>query len=241
MSDFDFEEVFGDDYLHFYERLLSDEVSDRQSALIAKLLDLRPGARVLDCPCGYGRIASRLAALGVEVVGVDAATHFLELARQEKTGVDYRLGDMRELDFEGEFDAVVNVFTSFGYYDDATDKDVLVRFRRALKPGGRLLIEHQSAYRMLGILAAASQHATAHGDDLLVDFPSYDALSGRVRTERFSVRDGKVRRYRFTTRLFTVAELASWLREAGFSEVTAFDQDGRPFSVDARRMVVVAS
>lgn len=242
-SRFDFEQVFGDDYMHFYEGILTPEISDRQAALIATLLDLQPGLRILDCPCGFGRISSRLADRGADVVGIDVTPHFLEIARREKSGVDYRLGDMRELDFEAEFDAIVNVFSSFGYFDDATDKDVLKRFRRALKPGGRLLLELQAAHRMLNLLAATGGHSynvTERGDDFLIDRWSFDALGGRTNTERTSVRDGKVRRYAFSMRLLTVSELAEWLKEAGFQKIDAYDQDGEPFGIAARRMVVVA-
>jgi hypothetical protein len=62
-----------------------------------------------------------------------------------------------------------------------------------------------------------------------------------LNTQRTSVRDGRVHRYRFSTRLFTPAELGEWLRAAGFDSVAAFDQDGNPFSLAARRMYVVAS
>jgi SAM-dependent methyltransferase len=55
---FDFEQVFGDDYLHFSAVQLTDERADREADLIARLLELAPGTRVLDIPCGHGRVAS---------------------------------------------------------------------------------------------------------------------------------------------------------------------------------------
>lgn len=243
-NEFDFDQVFGDDYLYFYASVLTDEVSDRQATVIAKLLDLQPGQRVLDCPCGRGRIANRLADRGAKVTGIDVTPHFLEVARQSKSGVDYRLGDMRELDFEAGFDAVINVFTSFGYFDDAVNKDVLRRFRRALKPGGKLLIEHQNAHRMVGLITAAggsSDHFQRQGDDFLVDRTTYDAARGCTTTERTSIRGGRVRSYRFFTRLFTPSELTGWLTDAGFVRVDVYDQEGNLFSPTARRMTVVAS
>jgi cyclopropane fatty-acyl-phospholipid synthase-like methyltransferase len=62
-------EIFGEDYLHFYAPLLTDERTDREVELILRLLALPVGARLLDCPCGHGRIANRLAARGLEVTG----------------------------------------------------------------------------------------------------------------------------------------------------------------------------
>jgi len=244
VNDFDFDSVFGEDYLHFYEEILTDEVSDRQVETIAKLVAIGPGVRVLDCPCGHGRIAGRLAARGAEVVGVDSSPQFLEVARKSGPKVDYRLGDMRELDFEAEFDVVVNVFTSFGYYDDDTDLAVLAGFRKALKPGGKLVMDHQNSHRIMSLIAALggeSVSMTERGDDLLIDRNRYDAERGRTVTERISVRDGKVRRYPFSVRVFTPAELITWLQHAGFAEVKVLDQDGEPFTLTARRMWVVAT
>ena len=241
---FDFDSVFGDDYLYFYERVLTDEVSDRQVTTIKSLVEVRPGTRVLDCPCGHGRISNRVAALGAEVVGVDSNSKFLEFAARSGSAVDYRLGDMRSLDFEGEFDLLLNVFTGFGYFDDATDRKVLAGFRRALRPGGKLVMDLQNEHRILTIIAAAGGQSIAlieRGDDLLVDRNTYDAVSSRTLTERISVRDGKVRRYPFGVRLFSPAELAAWLRDAGFGQVEVFDQDGKPFTLAARRMWVVTT
>ena len=244
MSGFDFAEVFGDDYLHFYESVLTPEVSDRQVGVIRRLAEVGPGTRVLDCPCGFGRISSRVARTGAEVIGIDATEHFLELARRESAAVDYRLGDMRELSFEAEFDLLLNVFTSFGYFDDETDRAVLAGFRRALKPGGTLLMDLQNAHRILTSLAASGGQSASlleRGDDLLVDRNRYDLESGRATAERISVRDGRVRRYHFSTRMFLPVEIGAWLREAGFGRVEFFDQDGEPFTFAARRMWVRAT
>jgi SAM-dependent methyltransferase len=134
-------EIFGDDYLGFYEQML-EERSDSEVELVLRLLDLPDGAEVLDAPCGHGRIANRLAARGFRVTGLDNNAKFIELARLRATeqgvSVDYLQGDLRELPFEGRFDAVINWFTSFGYFDDDTNRAVLAGFRRALKSGGVL-------------------------------------------------------------------------------------------------------
>jgi SAM-dependent methyltransferase len=244
VSDFDFESVFGDDYLHFYETVLTDEVSDRQVATIAGFVTVQPGVRVLDCPCGFGRISNRLAGLGADVVAIDSGERFLEVARKAGSPVDYRLADMRELDFDAEFDVIVNVFTSFGYYDERTDRAVLAGFRRALKPGGRLVIDLLNSQRIFGYIAAGggvSLSMLQRDDDLLIDRNGYDAAEGRLVTERISVRDGKVRRYHFSVRAFSPFEISSWLRDAGFTSVDVFDQDGQPFTLAARRMWAVAT
>jgi len=109
---------------------------------------LRPprGARILDVPCGYGRHAAGLARRGFRVVGVDLSRAMLAEARRrfvERPRLTFVRGDMRRIAFRAEFDAVVNLYTSFGYFTPAQNRAVLRRLARALRPGGRLLIDHR--------------------------------------------------------------------------------------------------
>jgi SAM-dependent methyltransferase len=244
MAAFDFDQVFGDDYLYFYEDMLTDERSDMEVELIVRLLRLQRGMQVLDVPCGHGRIANRLAQLGYEVVGIDSSASFLEVARRGGERVDYRLGDMRELVPDGPFDAVVNWFTSFGYFDDATNRAMLSSWGRALRPGGKLMIDHLNRQRLLGVMAAAGGQALLireRADDLLIDRTTFDVGSGRMNTERITVRSGSVRRYWFSVRTFAFTELRDWLLDAGFAEVVGYGAEGEPLALGSRRMIVVAS
>jgi SAM-dependent methyltransferase len=118
--------------------------------LIVQVLELEPGDRVLDVACGSGEHAHRLAGQGLEVVGVDIApslvAHCQERAASAAENAHvgtarFVQGDMRELDYDGEFDAVLLLSGSFGFYDDATNEDVLGRIARALRPGGCVLID----------------------------------------------------------------------------------------------------
>jgi SAM-dependent methyltransferase len=122
--------------------------------MIVEVLALRAGDRVLDLACGSGDHARRLARRGVEVVGVDIApslvAHCREKAEEEGiTRARFQVGDMRELTYDGEFDAVLLLSGSFGFFDDATNRKVLGRVAQALrhpkpaegKAGGRVLID----------------------------------------------------------------------------------------------------
>jgi SAM-dependent methyltransferase len=240
---FDFDQVFGDDYLHFYEAMLSDERTDREADVLLRLLALEPGAHVLDIPCGHGRMSRRLSGAGFRVVGVDSNPRFLEVARRAAHDVEYVEADMRTFDPQPGFDAIVNWFTSFGYFDEATDRGLLARWRRALKDGGKLVIDHQNRERLFALLAASGGQATVlteRGDDLMIDRTTFDVQTARTDTERIAVRGGRVRRYHFSVRTFAFNELRDWLLEAGFRSVSAFGNDGEPFSLASRRMIVVA-
>src|SRR5438876_8502549 len=113
-----YESFFGPDYLKQYAHTTTlQEVEG-----VAKILHLRQGSRVLDLACGAGRHSIELAKRGLEVVGYDLSEPLLKAARAAARKASARVtfvhGDMRDLPYHGEFDAVVNLFTSFGYFEE---------------------------------------------------------------------------------------------------------------------------
>ena len=236
-------DVFGEDYLYFYEDFLTDELSETQVNRLWRLLELAPGLEALDVPCGHGRIANRLAERGLRVTGLDADPLFLERARADAAtrGVDveYVEGDMRTLPWDGRFDLVVNWFTSFGYFDDDGNRAWLREARQTLKPGGRLVLDvhNRDAFARNWLPVTMSER----DGDLLVDRHAFDLPTGRNETERFLVRDGRMRGTRFSVRMLTFTELRDWLLDAGFSGVDVSGHDGEPLTLDVRRMLVVAT
>jgi SAM-dependent methyltransferase len=236
------DEVFDEDYLYFYEPLLTDEASDTQCDLIWRLLELEPEMEVLDLACGHGRIANRLAAKGVRVTGLDATPLFLERARADAAArgvqVEYVEGDMRELPWEARFDRVVSWFTSFGYFDDDDNRRVLREARRVLRPGGRLLLEANNPAELLP--RWLPYVVTERDGDFSIDRSTFDPVSGRANTERALVRGGRTRRFTFSVRMFMAAELRDWLLDAGFDAVDFYDGDGEPLTAQGRRMITIA-
>jgi SAM-dependent methyltransferase len=220
MSEFDFPGVFEEDYLYFYEPMLGER-TETDVDTIVRLLELESGADVLDCPCGHGRISNALAARGFHVVGLDASKLFLEKARAEAHAqgldVEYVEGDMRKVPWRGRFDAVVNWFTSFGYFSDEQNQAVLREFHNALRPGGRLILETQNITRIL--LAPRPQHWLEREGNLMLDEWQLDVENARFLTERTVVRGGSTRRTHFAIRWFSPPELRVWLEDAGFENV----------------------
>jgi SAM-dependent methyltransferase len=245
--DFDFDEVFSpDDYLYFYELRLGSERTEDEVGLIQRLLGLEPGMAVLDLACGHGRITQGLAAHGCHVVGLDASPGFLSLARQAAlvsgregdTAPEYILGDMRRLPWSERFDAVVNWFTAYGYFDDDQNRSVLREVQRALKPGGKLLIELNNRDYVLSHLQPAL--VIRREDSFMIDQSRYDVATGRMLTDRTIIRNGHVRTMQFFVRMFTFPELRDWLLAAGFARVEGFDERGAPLALESRRMLVMA-
>jgi len=235
MTDFDFEGVFDDDYFYFYEPMLRERTDDDVERVV-ELLEPEPGAELLDCPCGHGRISNQLAARGFRVTGIDASKLFLEHARADARAqgldVEYVQGDMRKLPWRDRFDGLVNWFTSFGYFTDEQNKAVLRQFHDALRPGGRLVLETQNITRVL--LQPRPQHWIERDGDLMLDEWTLDVENARFFTERTVVRGGKTRRTHFVVRWFSFPELRTWLEEAGFENVRA------PGLAPETRLIVVA-
>ena len=242
--EFDTEGLFDDDYLYFYElRDPTGERTDAEVDLIWRLLDLKPGMEVLDLACGHGRIANRLAQRGCAVTGLDVTQRFLHLARQDAAAravhVEYTEGDMRSLPWTERFDAVVNWFTSFGYFSDDDNRRVLAQIAHSLKPAGQLAIEVNNYATIMRTYQDAI--VLERDGDLMIDRHTFDPLTGRNHVDRTIVRDGAVRHVPFEVRMFTFPELRDWLLDAGLATVNAYGEDGEPLSADHRRMIVVAT
>jgi ubiquinone/menaquinone biosynthesis C-methylase UbiE len=246
---FDLAETFGDDYLYFYEESIDDEHSDSDTAEILGLLDLPAGSRILDAPCGHGRISRRLAAAGMKVTGVDITAAYLEMARaREPTAtahqetVTYVQGDLRQLPVDGPFDAVVCWLNSFGYYDDADCHRVLGEFHRLLRPGGRVAIDtmhHDGGVRHF--TPAPEAVVVRRGDDTMVEVSTFDPVTGRMIVERTVHRHGRTRHASYFVRLPTPPEWVVWLEAAGFSDVRFRGGGGGPLELDSWEMVVFAT
>jgi len=232
-------DVFGEDYLHFYETWLTDEVSDRQAELLWRLLDLHEGSDVLDLACGHGRIANRLATRGAKVTGLDADALFLERARAAGTSTEYLQGDMRELPWsDPRFDAVVLWFTAFGYFDDPTNASVMRAVRGLLRGGGRLAMDVNHLPQLLGRLSP--QSFLRRDGDVMLDEHDWHPQTSVMTTRRTYIRGGTVRAISFDVRMYMPAELRALLLEAGFSAVDLLNMEGQPLTADDRRLVAVA-
>lgn len=219
--------------------------TDEQIDDVEERLRLGPGSAVLDVPSGDGRIGRRLAARGHRVTCVDLARRFLDAGRDraEADGVDVAWveSDMRDLAFDGEFDAAINYAGSFGYFDDDGDRAFATAISRALRPGGRFLIETHTLETVLPIFAERTWDRIA--DWLVLHERRYDEERSRIDTEWTLVGpDGGREIHDSSIRLYSYAELTSLLRDARFASFDGFDTaSGEPFRIGADRLTLVAT
>src|SRR5438445_492166 len=122
-------------------RMYSEPQTREEAESLVQILSPAPGTRVLDVPCGNGRLALALAGRGLDVTGVDLTAELLEDARRAAgerhlTAV-FERRDMRDLPWEATFDHAFCFGNSFGYFDEAGNREFLGAVHRILKPGGK--------------------------------------------------------------------------------------------------------
>ncbi|HEX2781370.1 MAG TPA: methyltransferase domain-containing protein [Gemmatimonadaceae bacterium] len=194
---------------------------------LLELLELPAGSRVLDVPCGQGRHAHLLAEAGFDVDGLDYSANLLEKARARGTGrtLRYTRGDMRRLPtrWTKRFDAVVNLFTSFGFFTDPGDDARVVReFARVLKPGGLLVWHGGSRDGVMARFLGRDWWQTQDGT-IVAHERRFDGLSGvlTIRSVWRGKRSSGEREHRI--RLYTPTRLAELCAEAGLVVEAAYD------------------
>lgn len=119
--------------------------TDQEIEFIEATLNLGFHAKILDLYCGYGRHAIELAKSGYQVTGVDSTADFLNIAKQKalqlQVALEFFQCDMRKINFQHSFDAVISMFAAFGFFSDDENAAVIGRISRALKPHGLFLID----------------------------------------------------------------------------------------------------
>jgi SAM-dependent methyltransferase len=219
-----FENFFDGIYAKVLPKVFTEEQTLHHVRIVKRLLRLRKNQGVLDIPCGMGRLTIPLAKMGIQMTGVDLTAPYIRRARRDakKQGLDVRFvqSDMRNIDFDSEFHAAFNWFGSFGYFSDADNLRFCKRIFRALRPGGKFLVETMNKSWLLANFRAKGEdlvagvkithrHRFDHKNSFIVDHWTFS--KGR-KTER---RTSKVR-------AFTAPEIRALLRAAGFRDIKLF-------------------
>ncbi len=235
---------FDELYLRMFERILTPDRTAQEVAGVMTLLNLSSGARVLDLCCGQGRHAIPLARAGYRMIGLDRSRFLLARARQaaREAGVDVQWvrGDMRWLPWQEQFDACINLFTAFGYFqDDAENQQVLHQVCNVLRPGGVLLLDTSNRdYYLLRMWPRSWQR---HGQAIILEETDFNPTTCRFTMTFTWLENGRAESLTHSVRHYTVPELLGMLRLAGLSPTAICgDFDGSPFDLHSKRLIVVA-
>lgn len=239
-------QVFNDDYLRTVPRS-SPRQSKREAAFIIDRLGIQTGARVLDLCCGFGRHIIELASHGFNMVGLDLSMTMLKKAladaQAQNLVIKFVHGDMRKLSFTGIFDAIYNVQTSFGYFDDLTNFKVLQGMFRALKPGGVVLLETVNRDFIINDLPLRLWWKAK--ECTILEEIDMDPLSGLLNVQRsFVYDDGRAPwEQKMHIRLYSTTEMRILLMRAGFNIVELsgdYTIPGAYFGHASQKMIYVA-
>jgi len=228
------------------------EVADSVTRLAAlKLYGSSAGAgdpRALDLCCGMGRITTELARRGFTMTGVDITESLLETAREdalyEGLDIEYVQADARSFVRPGFFDTAVNLYISFGYFENPEDDLLLARnVHESLKPGGSFIVE------TLGKEIAARDFIPGEwferaGYTVLTEYEALDswaALKNRwILIPNAERPNGTRIEKTFTQRLYAATELRALLLKAGFAGVELYGGwDEREYDQNAEILIAV--
>lgn len=239
------EELFNDDYLHAMERVTDEQIA-REVHFIEESLGVERGGVLLDLACGTGRHAVELARRGYEVVGFDLSLAMLARAGEDAQERDAKLnfvqGDMRDMTFDEQFDGVYCWNTSFGYFEEDKNAQVIDRVHRALKGGGLFLLDvvnRDFLVRQSPSLAWFEGDGCICMDDMSVDF-----ITSRMKIKRtMMLDDGRSQEIEYSMRIYSLHELGRILHEHGFTvrEVSGrLSTPGVFFGGDSPRSMILA-
>ena len=230
---------------HFIEiwHPCSEENARKQIPSLVRLLNLNRPAKILDCPCGWGRFSNPLAELGHKITGIDIDRASIEMAIAKSPAnnpPDFRIGDMLELKIDNEYDVILNLYGSFGYFDRETDFKLLATFVDGLKPGGRLMLDQTNWEKLIHFPERIWYHLP-NGKKCLKE-QSVDLTKGTYWVRDTILDDYEERFAELTMNWYTVAEYRIMLEKLGIKSIQFFGSfDGDKYSVDSERQIVIAT
>jgi SAM-dependent methyltransferase len=240
-----FEEVFDEDYLRTLPFMSADQTL-REVEFIESALEVRPGGRVLDIGCGYGRHAIELVQRGLDVTGLDLSLPLLiraaDEAQKRAMSVNFVHADMREMAFEQQFDGAYAMLTSFGYFDEEANLRVAEGIARALKPGARFLLDLVNRDYIVGDLP--SRIWWEGNGCVVLEEVDFNFHTSRIMTHRSIVfEDGRQLEQEISVRAYSLHEIGRLLRQAGFRVLDisgSLATRGHFFGSTSRNLLILA-
>ena len=226
----------------FHERRW--EKAQEEVANIISLLNISETASVLDLCCGPGRHSLQLAQQGFSVTAVDRTKMYLERARKqaetEGLKIEFIEDDMRRFCRPDSFDVAINLFTSFGYFEDMSDdRQVAANVYRSLRDKGVFLIDIMGKEVLARIFRERDWYEL---DSIMVlEERKVCANWSWIENRWLMIKDGKMDEWKVSHRLYSAAELAALLSDCGFKAIDVYgDLTGTPYDHTAKRLVLVA-
>lgn len=229
-----FQEWFNEQYLALY-RHRDETDAKRQISLLTKTLQLTPAHRILDLGCGEGRHVRLLHQQGLSVSGIDLSETLIRVGREKYPELDLRVGDMRNID--GQWDTILSLFTSFGYFDeDAKNRAIVASIAGALTPGGTFWLDYLNPKRLLKKLVPRSVKKLADGTKVTLT----RRIEGPMVVKDIHFQSETASHtYQERVYLYGKRELEEMMIDNGIRPQGAFgNYDGEPWTPDSPRTIL---
>ncbi len=235
--------LWGDRYIDEKKDVLTGNRNKRELNIIKRYVTGKKN--ILDIPCGYGRLSNALAKDGHKVTGVDINKYFIDLAEREakknKLPVKYFLSDIIKYKPQIKFDAVLNIFTSIGYYNsEVKNTAALSKLCSFVKPGGLLIIETINPMKLLRAFKKKKRKTTVGGTKILFknffDYRTSTSISEIV--EKY--KNGNINKAFHRIRLYYPHELINMCASSGLDILEILDRGGRNKNIsNSKRMWLI--
>ncbi len=218
---------FDAEYVRLWGAWIPTETSHEQADGLWQLLGLAAGARLLDAPCGYGRLSLLLAARGAVVLGVDQSEALLAEAERGRGSIGeerlrYRRHDLRTSLDEDGFEVAINIFSSLGYGSEEDDLAILRTLAGAVRPGGRVFVDTMHRDAAVAVFSRGVTPGRRLPDGtLMVEQPVFDPVAGRVMTCWYWSGPSGAGAKLASLRLYCITEIVGLLERAGLRFVSA--------------------
>ncbi len=229
-------DTFTDEWYSIFLHSIDNKHSQKEVDFVQRHIPLKSHSTLLDIACGPGRHAKPLAQGGYAVIGIDKNAQSIDQACRSKCdGATFHLLDMRELlSLRKTFDGAINLWQSFGYYDETTNLQIMRDLCRILRPGGRAIFDIYNRDHMKTL--PLTEQAERSGQNIRTT----RSWSGdRMRCE---IHYESGRRDIFEWQLYTPNEFVALAAKAGFNttiQCVWFDETIEPSPKDARMQFVL--
>lgn len=231
---------FNSPYYHLLYRNRSVEEANAFIRILVDHLELSSGQLALDLACGKGRHARALARCGLEVTGLDLSPESIAAARKDYgDSIRFEVGDMRTFALDRSYDAVFNLFTSFGYFDMPKDnRAVLAQVRNHLNPGGRLIIDFLNA-RFVAKNLVLQETKSESGIDFHL---TREIRDGHIYKHITFTDGGESYRFEEKVQFITSEDFDEMLAAEGYRTESRFGSyQLEEYSEDSPRLIIIAT
>lgn len=237
-----FEGFFDELAMAYWDAVTASQTED-DLAFVARALPGPARRDILDVPCGSGRHAVALARAGHRVTAVDLEPRNVNAVREAAADGELPLvahcADMRDLPWRSAFDGVLHLGSSFGYFDRDGVRRLFDSVARALRPAGAFVLDTGSVAEVLLPALRPRIEQFVAGIEVTID-NDYDPGTSRLTSRYVFLRDGARHERTATQFVFTTGEVVDLLERAGLHTLEMAGGDGGPFSLGARRLLLIA-